>query len=567
MSTENLRKIFMKRGPKEHLRKNLQKVLRNHSPKEWAWLCLDTEDQPQKVHPAWGRRIGQWDFEVPADGLPGDERVGGTRVPLAYALLRMNRAPANHRYPVLFQDHDAVVRLVDWLTEKNASYTIPIVRVRTERGPSADFSTWACWLDAAQADAVRRVFRDSLSGAPKSARKPGTLVTLPSGEQLTLPSAEEFAQGSVDGRYDYVPTQWIPPREASRELTELTKNALDVREGYKWQVMASRDDRDRTRQTNVWIDRASAVAAHIEKPELVAVWSALYHGWRGRHIAVLARCTIVDDLGTAQSDQKEVPYLQADQIVREAIGVEIGEKVVITSCRTGAVPFLSRLLNYMLGKPSYVTCRVQTADTSSIERECCLVDELTLGLLGVESGDTVVIEAVPRKAVPLDADPGNRDADRSKVSSKQLPVLVRCLRVKAFKISDEALRQRSRLVGGDLTSRFPSSRDSLGVFPDLPWIFLDKSARLFLDLADQELGADQKLGVVRVRASRRYQGLKEARAMLIVVAVASITVLAIFKTPTPQWLAVGVLFTLLTWLILWSLHDRLTRVFRKWPKR
>jgi hypothetical protein len=222
-------------------------------------------------------------------------------------------------------------------------------------------------------------------------------------------------------------------------------------------------------------------------------------------------------------------YLQADQIVRDALGIEIGELAMLTPCH---VQRRLRILDQLIGTPTYVMCRVQSADATTIEREVSLVDELTLELIGVESGDEVVIEGLP-----------NVDLGNTKVP---------CIRIKAFRASDGVLERRSQLSGGDLTCRFPTARDSLGAFPDLPWVFLDSAERSALGLSGQ------KLGIVRIRASRRYQLVKEFRELLLVVAVAFIGILSIFSGVT-RYALIGSLVFFVLLVVALRMRGRLSR--------
>ncbi|KOG89170.1 hypothetical protein ADK38_15760, partial [Streptomyces varsoviensis] len=90
----------------------------------------------------------------------------------------------------------------------------------------------------------------------------------------------------------------------------------------------------------------------------------------------------------------------------------------------------SRWTRFFFGPPNYVACRVQDGDRASAEHEVCLLDEMTLELLGVGSGDSVVIEGFP-----------DRDG------------IVPTLELKAIRASSEVQERRTYLHGGDMTSR------------------------------------------------------------------------------------------------------------------
>jgi hypothetical protein len=176
-----------------------------------------------------------------------------------------------------------------------------------------------------------------------------------------------------------------------------------------------------------------------------------------------------------------------DETLRVGLGIEIGELVVLRPI----VVRYRRWLNYLIGRPFYVTCRVQLADLGAGEREVCLIDRVTLDLMGIQSGDEVVVE-------------GRTDTPGGEVAQ---------VRMKAVAVSDAIRERREVLSGGDFGSRFPSARDALGQTLDAPWIYIDSAARYFLGLGSQ------RLGTVRVRPSRSYQVRQELRELLLVLAL------------------------------------------------
>ncbi|HET6952009.1 MAG TPA: hypothetical protein VFI47_16630 [Acidimicrobiales bacterium] len=187
--------------------------------------------------------------------------------------------------------------------------------------------------------------------------------------------------------------------------------------------------------------------------------------------------------------------VQVDQSLRNGLGVEIGEYVTLEA--TGVDRH--HVADLVLGTPHSLLCRVQQAELVTSERPAALLPSLALDLLGVESGDRVVIEGLP-------ADPGGP---------------LEAVTVRAFLAPDDTLNRRERLAGGGFQHRFPSARDALGVYPDLPWIFIDRALRGRLALTQP------RLAVVRVRASRKDQATKELREMLLVVVIAFIGLLQV----------------------------------------
>jgi hypothetical protein len=94
----------------------------------------------------------------------------------------------------------------------------------------------------------------------------------------------------------------------------------------------------------------------------------------------------------------------------------------------------------------------------------------------------------------------------------------------AYAAPDEIIDRRDKLSGGALSSRFPSARDALGVYPDLPWLFLDSASRAKLGIYGQ------KLSVVRARASRRFQLTREFRELLLLLVLAFIGLTTIVES-------------------------------------
>jgi hypothetical protein len=187
-----------------------------------------------------------------------------------------------------------------------------------------------------------------------------------------------------------------------------------------------------------------------------------------------------------------------DQVLRNALGVEIGERVLSGP----AIGNENAIADFLFARPHYVMCRVQSADLATVEQNVALMSPTALRLLGVPGGARVVVEGC--------TNPAN---------------VLQVVRLTALELSDETLERRRDLSGGDFAARFPSSRDALAVFPDLPWIFLDYAERTALGLGHS------KLAVVRVRASRRDQMIAEVRELLLLFVLAAVGLAALIKSP------------------------------------
>lgn len=183
--------------------------------------------------------------------------------------------------------------------------------------------------------------------------------------------------------------------------------------------------------------------------------------------------------------------LKIDQSIRNGLGVEVQESV-----RVRQVRYPHRILEGFLGlfgRPQHVLLRRQTADISVLENNSCLIDATAAKILGVDDGATIVLYGIPQ--------PG----------SSSVPMR----RVKAF-IADDRLDLRRKLDGGGIRARFPSSDDALGVYPDIPWIFLDEEIGNHLNVERI------KLAPILARASRMSVLLDNFRQILLTIALAAI---------------------------------------------
>lgn len=495
-----------------------------------SFLSVDLPESRLPLIPGDQRRLGQWKVLAPLQGLPRDRDIGGLRVPLSYVLLLLNRAALIERYPVALANLEKVQELQDQMIAHGANGTMPVVQASYHPGPNTN--VWVCWLDRKQFDYARGAEGNLTIVFPKHAHEANLAKGDERIEQIVLPSGERMGGVYVFRQGGQAQGYW--PYKKLFPVWNKTPDAADA-EGWPahadqvlWQIADTSDDFRRGGEAIVRVTETEAQAARpaLKRGQLVVVRPARPPE-HGTDIAALARLKLMESATGPRPAQ--YGHLQADQIVRDALGIEIGEIAVIEPCE---IQRRLRVFDYLIGTPTYVICRVQSADASTVEREVSLVDELTLGLLGVESGDAVVIEGVPE----------------SSSGDTKVP----WVRVKAFQTTDDVLERRSRLSGGDLTCRFPTARDSLGTFPDLPWVFLDSAARTALGLSGQ------KLGVVRIRASRRYQLVKELRELLLVVAVAFIGILSLFRD-TMRYALVGSLVFLVLTVVILRLRSRMSR--------
>jgi hypothetical protein len=254
-----------------------------------------------------------------------------------------------------------------------------------------------------------------------------------------------------------------------------------------FRVLATTDDIERLGEQCVVLHHDDARMLNVRSHAVVQQFvrtDASFTARPGMLVRVLRDNTVVR--GTAR----------VDQIVRNGLGVERQEFVRFRV----AAPEDNRVADFFSGSPHYVACRVHAADLSSVEQDIALVDPIAMRFLGVAQGDTLVLEGVARdgKTVPS-------------------------VRVRAVELEGQVREFRNQFAGGGLDARFPSAADALGVFPDLPQIFLDSALRAKLNLGSH------KLCTVRLRASRRHQLVSQLREVLLILVLAFIGLATLFQ--------------------------------------
>ncbi len=556
--------------------------------------CLLLDGKQRPLRPVPGRRLPQWRVGGSFPHL-GSDCGAADSLPLNYVLLRHNLAPMAQRVPVVAMGFLSLPQqLTTLLAERAVSPVLPMVLSPSAGGvtvgasahlgadgqvpptcavlPGACGEVFLLWPDRSQLAVLDAAFPEH-----HRVRWPGSEfpVELPSGERLSgcygyvgvhghlLGEDGQPLPGHADGQRALLQALLLrddrvgdllgadPPSFVERarrsDRTRAAARALFRELGWvgtsgsfgdpgaparprpvcyedeppihalpdgAMRVIRSSDDFDRQGQPTVrvppdfadrWRRRLVLVSRATEEPAIQALARPVAH-------AAL----------TGQA-------VEVDQLIRNSIGVEVGEDVRLTPVTARR----NRLFDFVLGKPNYVVCRVQTADLTTVEQEVCLLDELTLGILGIQAGDEVIVQGT--------AAPGD---------------VVRQVRAKAFKTSEVVQLRRESLHGGDLSCRFPSARDALAVHPDLPWIFLDSATRSAVGLGDR------KLATVRVRPSRWYQLRKEVRELLLLMGLAFIGLVSILDEVRAQLLGLAVLVLFVAAVVLTRMRGRLAHDLR-----
>ncbi len=559
-----------------------------------------------RLRPKQNRRLAQWLVESPDNGFNGNA-ASSRAVPLDYALMSSNEPLIGERYPVLSIGSNACpAQLRHKMEGLGVSSTIPMVKVRSTgigvgvsayvsplgyvsaspfHTPGRTRDLFVTWLDAAQLEIVdgsEGVFTPG--GEYDRVFLPGDdfPVELPSGERLGGVYAYVHRYGVI---HDGTGAPRTHPGERQL-LTDLLSESRRLREWFgdtpdEFSSRARGDeqlcekgtrlfqDEERTtrsgledlvpeapsnipyddihpandlppnafhaaRTPDTYDQRGSGVvrisaglAATLRHPSHVIVQNVQIPAARHERLGALANVVVAADI-----DREDRRTVQVDRSLRICVGVEPGEAITV---RPATLPKRRhRWQDLLFGKQSYITCRIQDGDRASAEHEVCLLDALTLQLIGVSSGDDVVLEGFPDEngIVPI-------------------------LELKAIQTSDEVQSRRTELHGGDMTSRYPSSLDALGTYPDLPWAFLDR--RLWSGLGVE----GQWLATVRIRCSRTYQLKKELREMVFLLGLAFIGVVTVLNSILWRVTSLVVLVLLVGVLVSMRLRSRLTQRARR----
>jgi len=571
---------------------------------EYSYLLLNQHIVPLVARK--NRRLPKWRVIADDETIPGDEDETGA-LPLDYVLLRNNEPPMLNRVPVIAVGSNASPAQL-WHKFQKASISpimpltlavvtgvgIGVCAYISKNGylPStaildskAKSKLFVLWMSKEQLDVIDKteggyhrvklekphceVFLESgevLENCYVYLSKTGYLLD-ENGEPILFPDVEHLAlhdnfQATLIERvFSTIP-------ELSSELNngiELLVGQVRTDNAVRTRITNSLKGSGRVEQPqshSALIAAAGGDAEHSARPSAIiydeiptaflgdvpglrvratrsdfkregessVVVSPLFRGQLGTSHALISNANELEPSGVQilarvlEDSAIDDAEIRADQIVRTAVGVDIGENIILTPAKTYKA-ISPRLL---FGNPHYVICRVQPADLSTIEREVCLLDELTLMLSGIESGDEVIIE-------------GSVDNCSDVLSVK----------MNALRTPSETRERRESLHGGGYASRFPSSLDALGVWPDLPWIFLDRDAREILGLRNG------KLATVRVRASRGFQLRKEFRELLFVLGLTLIGLVSIISSGLGQVAVLLVFVVLIVTTVIFRMRSNL----------
>ncbi len=227
-----------------------------------------------------------------------------------------------------------------------------------------------------------------------------------------------------------------------------------------------------------------------------------------------------------------------DEVLRVASGLHVGETMVLRKLKD-PMRFFHRawfnLLTFILGKPNYVMGRAVLSDVTTMERDVALATPLTMQMLGIESGDSAVMEGV------------YKDGEEFRIKT---------VSIRIFPLDEVTLEKREKAQRGGWLSVTPDARLCLGIHADLAPIFIDAALREYLFGENH----GQSVGAIRLRASFPEKISGEIRELSVVVLLAVLAwILTIPESDMPfneRIIAIGAIFTVAVILILLRIRMR-----------
>ncbi|MFT3898945.1 MAG: gamma-glutamylcyclotransferase family protein [Gordonia sp. (in: high G+C Gram-positive bacteria)] len=263
--------------------------------------------------------------------------------------------------------------------------------------------------------------------------------------------------------------------------------------------------------------------AGLGNPKVVALRSAALYAQHGEKTP--SALAAVHPYDPADPPEPAPGEAQIDQVLRIACGIERGDPVAIRPAHVRR----ARSMDWLLGKPTYLTMRVTLADTATAERDVVLMPRLAIDVLGIESGDYVVLEGNPGP-------------------SGEVPSVV----LKVFEVPSEVEDMRRTITGGSWGARFPAANETLGVSHELPLAFIDAELRTRLGVTGQTLPT------VRARPGRLHRFYAELREILLVLAVALLGVVTVVNDAAVQIGLIAALVVLSMVLVFGRMRRRLS---------
>lgn len=325
--------------------------------------------------------------------------------------------------------------------------------------------------------------------------------------------------GSAPHRYGALPPVGDVEESRQRNPDELADEML------AW-VDSSPDGLDRGGKSVIRLNRADRT--RLGDPPLVLIRSARLAARYGA--SAPAALAAVHPYDPTDPPEPRAGHVQVDHVLRMGCGLERGDVAALRPAHVDRV----RWFDWMLGRPTYLTMRVTLADPASAERDIVLMPRLAIDILGVESGDYIVMEGAPDE-------------------HGAVPSVV----LKVFEVPSDVEDNRRAVTGGSWGARFPAGVETLGINQDLPMAFVDAELRARLGVNGQTLGT------VRVRPGRLHRFYVELREILLVLAVALLGVVTVVNDVSVQITLIVGLVVMSTVLVVGRMRRRLSHRSKK----
>ena len=322
------------------------------------------------------------------------------------------------------------------------------------------------------------------------------------------------------------PTRWAPPPPlrdvaAGRRRREPRRRNPDelADEKLAW-VDSSPDGLERGGKSVIRLCREDL--AQLGNPPLVSIRSARLAARYGA--AAPAALAAVHPYSPEDPAEPPVGHVQVDHVLRMGCGLERGDVAALRPAYVDRV----RWFDWMLARPTYLTMRVTLADPASAERDIVL-PRLAIDILGVESGDYIVMEGSP------DGTAGFRRWFS-----------------KVFEVPSDVEDNRRAVTGGSWGARFPAGVETLGINQDLPMAFVDAELRARLGVNGQTLGT------VRVRPDGCTGSTSNCARSSWCLAVALLGVVTVVNETPVQIALIVALVVMSTILVVGRMRRRLS---------
>jgi hypothetical protein len=177
--------------------------------------------------------------------------------------------------------------------------------------------------------------------------------------------------------------------------------------------------------------------------------------------------------------------LNIDKTLRTAIGVVEDEPVKIMRVKKRRRDLLTWLLDHTIPR-NYFIFRTQIADVTLDEKASCALSQIALNMMGIQEGDHIVLEGLR----PLKDDPDGYSYEVTHAVAK------------VYVSPPEMVAQRETIQRSIADPQHPDCSEMLGVYPDIPWIFVDE------DIVKRNGLNIDPCSPIRVRVERRHQIIK-----------------------------------------------------------